>query len=189
MFLFFMPMDTTYMEAGLIVKPHGLKGEVWVNVLIAEILKGKKGVPKIFILSDGMYLPYLTEAWSIANNKHIVVKLKGVDTPEAAATVSSRPFYVSLEDMPKPDKRGYYAAQLTGYLLKDDTKGDVGTITEVQQMPGQDVLVVLYQGIEALIPLHPDIVYKVDTVARVAYAALPDGLLDVYTSATEGEKE
>ena len=51
---------------------------------------------------------------------------------------------------------------------------------EVYSTGAQDVIIMIYKGIEVLIPLTDEIVPSVDKKKKEIITQLPDGLLDVY---------
>ena len=59
----------------------------------------------------------------------------------------------------------------------------MGTVGEVYSVSTQNLISFDYQGSEALIPIVDNIVTGVNREKRQVFVELPEGLLEVYTSA------
>ncbi|MBU3715061.1 MAG: 16S rRNA processing protein RimM, partial [Ferruginibacter sp.] len=69
-----------------------------------------------------------------------------------------------------------------GYTLYDE-EHLIGEIIEVIEQPHQILCAILYKGKEALIPMHEENLLKIDKKKKQVIVQLPEGLLDIYTSA------
>jgi 16S rRNA processing protein RimM len=91
------------------------------------------------------------------------------------------------------DEDDYHVQQLIGCSVTTDDGQEVGTVKDVVNLPGQDVLAVDYQGREILIPFVYEIVPTVDIKSRKIVITPPAGLLDetaaVIASTRESEVE
>jgi 16S rRNA processing protein RimM len=61
-----------------------------------------------------------------------------------------------------------------------DGETDLGEIIEVIEQPHQILCTILYNGNEALIPVHEASLIKIDKKNRKVYVDIPEGLLDIY---------
>jgi 16S rRNA processing protein RimM len=73
---------------------------------------------------------------------------------------------------------------LLGYMVNENGI-DLGQVLEVIEQPHQLMLTILYQGQEAYIPLHEESLKGVDHAKKTVTVSLPDGLLDLYSTASE----
>lgn len=64
-------------------------------------------------------------------------------------------------------------------LLVDQNAGEIGHITEVLEMPQQEMAAVQYQGREVLIPLNEQFIIEVDHATQKVLMDLPEGLLNL----------
>ena len=81
------------------------------------------------------------------------------------------------------------AEYLSGFLVVAEVLGDIGTISDVREMPAQDLLVVTAPGGEVLVPFVEDFIVEFDDAERVLYMDLPDGLVDPGVLDESSEKE
>lgn len=72
----------------------------------------------------------------------------------------------------------FHVQELLGCEVTTSEGLNLGPVTDVVNLPGQDLLAVDYQGREILIPFVRAIVPEVDVKARKIGVVLPEGLLD-----------
>ena len=140
----------------------------------------RKNEFKIFIeeLSKS-FIPYFVEKAIIRNNTDLIVKLEGVQTKEAAAKIFPKDVWLKSNDFRQMVGKSAPIALIGYHVINDKT--DIGEIIEVIEQPHQVLCSILYNGKEALIPLHEETLEKVDHKSRQLFVKLPDGLLDIYS--------
>jgi 16S rRNA processing protein RimM len=123
-------------------------------------------------------MPYFIEACSVKNDSEVLVKIEGIDTKEVARKLSPKEVWMAADDFNK------YAAKtapisMLGYDLMDG-ETNLGEIIEVIEQPHQLLCTILYNGNEALIPVHQNNLVKMDVKNKKVYVEVPDGLLEIY---------
>lgn len=160
---------------GKIVKIHGLKGDV--NALLEvdhpEKLSKKES---FFVEINKKLVPFFVQKCSVSGNKAII-KFEDVDSPESAKALVTAVLYLP-EDEYEPDENSLL--QIEGYLVVDQTLGELGKVKEIYETPGQDLLNMLYKDKEVLIPVNENIILKADHRKKKLLVNLPEGLLDLY---------
>lgn len=68
---------------------------------------------------------------------------------------------------------------MLGYDLIDG-QNNLGEIIEVLEQPHQILCTILYNGNEALIPVHEGNLVKMDQQNKKVYVDVPEGLLEIY---------
>jgi 16S rRNA processing protein RimM len=168
-----------YFKIGKFVAGFGVKGE-----LILQHALGKKtalkGLQAVFIEENkDSFLPYFIETVTIRTEQENLVKIEDIDTPEQAKKLVRREVWLKEADF-KKFSRTTAPVSLLGFMLYDGA-APVGEIIEVMEMPHQLLCKVMYQNVEALIPLHEASLKKIDRRNKKVVVELPDGLLDIYT--------
>lgn len=158
---------------GVLVKPHGLKGEV-VMKLEATGLSIIKKFQTVYIEQFSSKIPYVLEYADSLKVDRIRLKLKGVDSSEIAESLRGLMVYQVVELLPKID-----VIDFTGYLLLDENGDEIGEVIQVIENPAQDILVVDFDGKEVLIPLTEDLLIGIDQNEELIQMEIPDGLLDL----------
>lgn len=136
-------MNQTLLPTGQIVNTHGLHGHVKVMPW-ADDPEDLLDLNRFFI--DGQ--EYEVQSASLQKNM-ILLKLRGVDTIEDAAKLRQKELYMAREDVELEDGVMYIADLVGLPVLADGV--EIGKLTEVMTLPGNDVYVVKGEK-EYLIP-------------------------------------
>jgi len=167
-----------YLRIGKIVAAFGLQGEL---ILLHELGKKSdlKGLDALFVeMRPGDLMPYFPEKAKGRTPEETLIKLEGINTPEAA-----RPLVRKMVWLREADARRLSSTSaplsLLGYKVFEGRQ-ELGEVLEVIEQPLQVLLRIAYKGKEAYIPLHAETIDRIEHKARRIRVVLPDGLLDVY---------
>ncbi|MGB3852775.1 MAG: ribosome maturation factor RimM [Tunicatimonas sp.] len=167
-------------QLGYVIKTHGLHGELSV-LLDVDFPDAYENLESVFVALAGSeaLVPFFVEHIAVRQNKALL-KLEEVDTIEQAEELLKAQLYLPLNSLPPLEGNQYYYHEIIGFTVTDQEKGELGTVQDVYESTGQDMIVMQYQAKEVFIPINDDIVPRVDKEKRVVHVALPEGLLDVY---------
>ena len=152
-------MKKRFLECGKIVATHGLRGEV-------KVLPWCDGpealVPIGTFYLDGGNTPKRAERCRIQKNM-VLLKLEGVDTPEAAQALRGRVLWLDREEDTLEEGQ-YYIQDLIGLSVEDaDTGERYGTLQDVTETGANDVYHVAFpDGRVQLVPAIPQVIAKID---------------------------
>ena len=138
-----------------------------------------KGLEIIFMEErKDSFLPYFIESTQIKSEKEILIKLEGIDNKELARKMTPADVWLKTRDFNK------YASMsspisLLGFMMVNEGQ-ELGEVFEVIEQPQQLLCSIMLNGKEALIPLHEEVLDKIDKKKKRLYVTLPDGLLDIY---------
>ncbi len=167
-----------YFSIGKIVATHGLTGEV-----ILEHALGKKtdlkGLEMLFIEEGkGTLLPFFVESIKTKNMNEVYLKLEGYNTRESARRLARREVWLLKADFDrfvgKTSPIGFL-----GFMMIDNGK-ELGEIIEVIEQPLQVLCKIIYNGKEALVPIHQESLHKIDRFKKAVHVSFPEGLLEIY---------
>ena len=168
-------MKKQFLEIGKIVNKHGLNGTVKVMPWCDS--------PDFLCEFDTLYrgrlhVPVEIEHAAVQKNM-VLMKLKGVDTPEAADALRNTVLYMDRNDVELDDDT-YFIQDLIGMAVVDaDTGTQYGTLTDVLQTGANDVYEVTAEdGRKLLVPVIPDVVIAVDFEADAVRIRPLEGLFD-----------
>jgi 16S rRNA processing protein RimM len=160
---------------GQIGRPHGLRGEVTVQVhtdfpeqrfAVGAQLHGDTG--RIFTVE------------TVRSHRGVLlVRFAGITDREAAAELRGRTLSVDaaeLPDLTDPDE--FYDHQLEGLAAVGPDGATLGRVREVVHAPASDLLVLDTAHGEVLVPFVQAIVPEVDLAAGRVVLNPPAGLLD-----------
>lgn len=158
-------MKLQYLEAGEIVTTHGVRGEM-------KVLPWADGPDFLCdfkrVRIDGR--EYAVESCRIQKTCNLV-KLRGIDTMEAAQAMHGKTVEIYREDAPKDL---IFAAELIGMTVVCDGE-EIGKIADVLDYPGNKVYVVQGQY-EYMIPAVKQFVLETDMEANVMQVKLIEGM-------------
>lgn len=163
---------------GKITKTHGLKGEITVKLDVANP-EDFKDLRYLLIEDRGNLIPYFVEYQKINGGK-MFVQLQDVIKMEQALTFIGKAVFLPNELLPQLDDDEFYYKEIVGFKLIDAEKGEIGAISDVLEYPTQAVIQVMKDGKEILIPIHDDIIQKVNKKAKTLNIKAPEGLIDMY---------
>lgn len=163
---------------GKVTKTHGLKGEITIKLDVANPADFND-LRYLLIEEKGNLIPYFIDYQKISGDK-MFVQLQDVKKMDVAITFVGKAVFLPNELMPELDDDEFYYDEIKGFKLVDEAKGEIGEISDVLEYPTQAVIQVMKDGKEILIPIHDDIIKKVDKKAKVLTVKAPEGLIDMY---------
>jgi 16S rRNA processing protein RimM len=172
-----MNIDSSY-KIGLVLKPHGLKGEVTISLDADAPATSLVDLESVFLEKDQRLVPYFVESMSIRGIKAFV-KFEGIDTPEAAKEISKRAIYLPKSMRPKSGKGEFYDDEVMGFRVHDENLGELGEISAVVDAGSNRLLVLHYLDKEVLIPVNSPFVMGVNKSKKRVNVKLPEGFLDI----------
>ncbi len=166
-----------YLKAGTITQPFGVKGETKVYPHMDDPAHFKK-IKKVFLDKSGTYEEYEIESVRMALPL-VIIKLKGIDTPEDIRALRQQDLYILREDASPLGKGEYYFADIIGMEVVDDTGVERGIITDILQTGANDVYeITAGDGTSFLLPAIKDCIINIDTDENKMTIHILEGLLD-----------
>ncbi|CAM2058926.1 Ribosome maturation factor RimM [Desulfovibrionales bacterium] len=183
----------SFIPFGRIAKPHGIHGELCVDVLSNALWCVS---PRPSKLPDNLRTLFLAPAAgrNIAEPRRILacrphqgrLLLTLADVPDrtAAKILCGRQLLINITDLMPLAENELYLHELPGLTICLPNNILLGTLTEIQTpTPDQEIWVITtYAGVEILFPATEATVVKVDIPNRTAIIDPPPGLLEIYTS-------
>lgn len=163
---------------GYITKTKGLKGEVQVYFEYdepADLL-----LDSVFAEINGKLVPFFISAYKLQNNQTGNFYFDDIDTIEKAETLIRKKLYLPNTLKPVRDESEFLITDLKGFIVYDNTVGELGEIIEIHEYPQQFVAVVPYQFKEIMFPLNDDLIIEIDETNGILKVDLPEGLIDLY---------
>ncbi len=151
-------MGERYLEAGRIVKAHGVRGELvmepWADspefLLKAKELWFDRGRTSVGLVSARVH------------KGRLLLKLHGVDTPEQAEALRGKVLYLDREQVSPPEGAVYLRDLLGLRAIDGNTGREYGRLTEVLEGVANDVYrIVDKEGHEYLFPAVKHMVKRV----------------------------
>ena len=145
-----------WIPVGRVTRTHGLKGELKFfpadqdDLVVQKDQQIRLGETTFKIKSvRGVKSPF-------------IVKFEGVDSIEAAQSLSGQEVLVAKEDFESLPEGEYYRFEIEGLKAFDDTGKYYGVIEEIIATGSNDVYVVRGDGKEWLVPMIDSVVQNID---------------------------
>ena len=168
-----LPME---MLIGRVVKSHGIKGEVAVELLTDEA-EARFAVDEVLHGKQAGKEQDLTIKTVRPHQKRLLVSFEEVPDRTAADSLRGMKFYASPLERDE-DSDEYYDHEPIGLKVRLDGT-EIGEVTGVMDTPNRKILEVAYEGREVLIPFVLDIVPDIDLDEGYLEITPPEGLLDL----------
>lgn len=175
-----------FFTIGYVRRVIGIKGEMGIKLEVDNPAR-YKGIDAILLVKDsdanGVEL-----VQAIVRGEELVIKIKGVTTPEDAKRFVGSTAMLPLEALPKLNNKRFYFHEIPGFKVVDEEAGEIGVAHEVLDRMMQPVLIVKQGYTEILIPLADGVVKNVDRENKVLHIAAPAGLIDLYLKKNDEEE-
>jgi len=165
-------------QLGYITKAHGLKGEVDIYI-DSDFPENYNKMESVFVNIHDELVPFFVQYIRLRGQK-ATIKLESIDQQGQANELKGKTLHLPLTSLPPLTGKKFYYHEVIDFTVVDQNKTEVGKIKQIQSYPNQDLMVVLNDTKEVLIPVNNEIIQKVDRNKKILHVLLPDGLLDIY---------
>ena len=166
------------MVVGRIGRPHGVRGEVTVEVRTDD--PDLRFAPGAVLRTDPPERGPLTVAGRRWHREVLLLAVEGVESREAAEELRNTELHVPVADLPAlEDPDVFYDHQLVGLAAVLPDGEVIGEVTGVRHEGAELLVVRRVDGGELLVPFVTAIVPTVDLVGGSLVIDPPEGLLDL----------
>jgi 16S rRNA processing protein RimM len=108
----------------------------------------------------------------------MLIKLKGVESPEDTVQFRNQWVYVKASEVPALPEGQIYKHELFGFQVVDENEHPLGELVDIIETGANDVYVVRDEaGKEILLPAIPSVILDLDTARRLMRVHLLEGLI------------
>jgi 16S rRNA processing protein RimM len=161
-----------WIPVGRVTRTHGLKGE----------LKFFPADQEDLVIQNDQQIRLGETAFKIKSirgaKSPFIVKFDGIDSIEAAQSLSGQEVLVAREDLESLPEGEYYRFEIEGLKAFDDTGKYYGVIEEIIATGSNDVYVVRGYGKEWLVPMIDSVVQSIDLEQDKLIFHCVEGLFD-----------
>lgn len=163
---------------GYITKTKGLKGEL--QLFFEYDAPDLLDLDVVFAEINGKLVPFFVNSCKLQSNSTGNLYFDDIDHIDKAQALVKKKVYLPLTKMPDRSDEDFHYTDLKGFIVSDETFGELGEIIEVNEYPQQFVATVSYKDTEILFPLNEDMIIEIDEDESTILVDLPEGLLDIY---------
>ncbi len=170
--------EPRYLLVGRVTRPHGLRGELRVEIITAY--PERLGEHACFYLAypDS---PDVVQRYTVLgmrfHKKALLLQLEGCEDRNRAEEFRGMLVQIPVEDAVTLEEGEYYLFQLDDVRVETDDGEWLGQVVEVIETGANDVYVVRGPRGEVLLPAIEQVVLSLDLEARLMVVHLMPGLL------------
>ena len=165
--------EPVYLTVGFLRRPHGVSGEIILD-LHTDFPERLKSGRKLFL---GEERKPMTLVSARPHAKGMLIKLRGIETPEDVGQFRNQWVYVKASDVPPLPEGQLYQHELFGFSVVDESHDLLGELVEILETGANDVYVVRdANGHEILLPAIPSVILELDPARRLIRVHLLEGL-------------
>jgi len=164
-----------WIEAGAISRPHGIKGEVIID-LARDLIDIVTGSLELRATGRRGGERILTVERARGHEKRRIVQFQGVNTVEDAEALRGWSLWLTREQIGPLAEDRWFVADIVGIGVYTDEDEYLGKLADVMHMPANDVYVVRNGEKEILLPVIDDVVRSVDIDSGRMVVHLMEGL-------------
>ena len=171
-----------YYFLGYVKKTVNRNGEI-IIFLDVDAPDSYKKMRCFFVEMPSGLVPFFIEKIRFRRHKEAYVKLEGIQVETQAELLKGKSLWLPIEQLPKLTGNHFYYHEVINWHILDEKNNDVGIITDVLDNSVQSLFQITHpSGKEILIPIHDDILKKVDRDNQQIEVIMPEGLLELYLS-------
>jgi 16S rRNA processing protein RimM len=157
-------------------RAHGVNGEATIEVR-TDLPEERFIVGSVLVTEPTSFGP-LTITSVRNHNGTLLLGFKEVADRTAVEKLRDVLLLADVDISEGRDEDNFHIQELLGCRVVTDTGVEVGIMTDLVQLPGQDLLAVDHNGREILIPFVLEIVPEIDVENKIITITPPEGLLD-----------
>lgn len=166
-----------YLDIGIIVNTHGIKGEVKVMPLTDNPERYEK-LKSVYVEGPAGLEEYHLSGVKYLKN-FVIIKFDEIDNIDVAEAMKNKVIKIDRENAVKLPKGSFFISDLIGCEVIETNGTVLGKLKEILQTGSNDVYVVVDENNrEILIPALKSVVNEVSIENRRITVTLPKGLLD-----------
>jgi 16S rRNA processing protein RimM len=165
-----------YIVIGAIVGAHGIKGDVRIRPL-TDVPGQYDNLKSVYVNFNGDRRFRDIERSRTAHSQYIL-KFEGIDDRTSAERLKGALLERPLDDLAPLAEDEFFIFDLIGLSVKTKEGVHIGKLTDVMELPANDVYVVSGEKKEFLIPAIKDVIISIDLSKKEVIINPLDGLLD-----------
>lgn len=175
------------LQVARIGKPHGIRGEVTVQVLTDA--PGDRFVPGTQFVVEPAKAGPLTISSARWNKDILLLGFEEISTRNQAEEIRGAKLFIETEELDEDEDEGWYEHELVGLEARVGSQA-VGKVAALNTLPVQDLLVIEgMDGKEILVPFVEEIVPEVNVEEGYVLLTPPPGLFELNTESAADDSD
>jgi len=159
------PEEADSVTIGVILRPHGIKGEVVVEPLTDNDSRFSE-LESVRVVRPSGAASRLQVASMFPHKGRLIVHFGGVESVEEAEALRGAELRIPIQSLPELPRGSYYHHELQGLDVRVESGASIGKVTSLWETGPTPVLVIHDpKGKETLFPLVESFILEVDLKA------------------------
>ena len=163
---------------GRIARPHGIRGQVVVNLDTDFPRERFQPGAKLFVKRSAAVETLVISTVRFQQDRP-VIGFRGIDDMNAAVALAGTELRVPVDSLAELPAGTFYRHDLVGCAVETTEGTVVGQVTSVEGTIGGSRLVVATSRGDVLVPLAAEICRSIDLAGKRIVIAPPEGLLEL----------
>ena len=170
-------MNFSYTKIGTIITKHGFNGSLILKIS-GKYSNNLSIVDFLFIEINKKHIPFKLDSIKTFKNKSYKIKFNEVNNDAYANQLISKSVFIKSNDYPDLKKEtNIYSAIINFSAFNNEAK--IGEIININENLPQPVFEINYKSKIVMVPIHEDLIIKIDKENKNIFLRIPDGLLDI----------
>ncbi len=140
-----------------------------LNLLFIQTSPAEKNLVPFFIISC-----------SLQNNGLLRCSFEDVTNQETSKSLVGMSVFLPLEQLPSLGDQQFYFHEIANFEVFDSVKGAIGKVEKVIEYSTSNLLAILFEDKEILVPITDETIERIDKSEKKIYLNCPEGLIDLY---------
>tara|TARA_B100001245_G_scaffold187835_1_gene145946 strand:- start:212 stop:724 length:513 start_codon:yes stop_codon:yes gene_type:complete len=170
-------MNFSYTKIGTIITKHGFNGSLILKIS-GKYSNNLSIVDFLFIEINKKHIPFKLDSIKTFKNKSYKIKFNEVNDDAYANQLISKSVFIKSNDYPDLKKEtNIYSAIINFSAFNNEAK--IGEIININENLPQPVFEINYKSKIVMVPIHEDLIIKIDKENKNIFLRIPNGLLDI----------
>lgn len=165
---------------GIFIKTHGIDGQLILKLSYFREDELNEGEP-VFIVIDGIPVPFFISDFRFISNDTAIVKLDEViNSDQASEFINCNVLMESESRQNTENESSGISEGIEGYVIVDEKRGESGILTAIIGVMENPVMQIDLDGKEVLVPYNENIIKEINHKSKTILISAPEGLIDLY---------
>ena len=170
-------MSIDHVKIGTIVAKHGYKGFVKISTSSFNFDK-LPYVKHLFIDINNCFIPFRIDKIKSFSDNLLILKLSEVNNENEAEEIIFKNIFIDSKSYEPIEGKSFFYNELINFSVYSKSK-KVGVIDNINTELPQPVFEVLIKSNKVMIPIHEDLIDKIDKKNKIIHMDIPDGLIEI----------
>ncbi|RLD27561.1 MAG: 16S rRNA processing protein RimM [Bacteroidetes bacterium] len=164
-------------DLGFVSKTQGYKGTLILHLEV-DFPESYSNLESVYVQKNNKLIPFFIKDITILHKGFARVNFEDINNEEDARALIKCKLYLPIETLPELDADQFYYHEIIGFAVIDNALGEIGTVVEHIDIPGNPQLVVLHQEKEVFIPISDTFYRGINKIKKEIFVTLPEGLIE-----------